>query len=865
MERRTAPLHVLMVEDSAADAELIVRAMRELGVPIEHRRVTGASAMRACLAERVPDIVLSDFSMPGFSGQEALRIAQAEVPDVPFLFVSGTIGEELAIEALREGADDYVLKDNLRRLPSAMDRAIRAASERRDRMRMAMALQESEERFRSIVESSQDWIWEIDTTGRIVYTNDAVREILGYEPRELVGRNMLDLMTADSRRIVEALIPHYLVGSNRWRRRRVDFHDRDGEVRVMTSSARSMHDGGDKVTGFRGAHHDDTERLAQEARIRQLVRIHAVLSAFSTQALRATSRQEVLDRACEIAVGQGGFRAAVIGRRVGEDVLEFVAHCGDPAVLKPIVRGEPVPIDASSPYHDFPGARALRERRMVFVPDFTAADVPPRLRDMMVHLGVRSQVALPLGDDAWGFLILLSNETKRDDGEETALLKRLADDIAHACDFIEQSERLEFLAYNNEVTGLPNRAEFRNRVPRLLREHGRLVVAVLDLHGLGRVNDSRGRRYGDLLLQRVGEALAEVAPGAFVAHPESDTFVLAYPGDVGDGDAAAAQLEVFLHALGQRPFVIEGESVYVALSAGIALAPAHGEDGETLERNGLAALSEAKQRRVRVVAFTEDLRGRAARRLELERDLRNAIESDQFTLHYQPKFHAGTQRLLGAEALLRWRHPDGNLVSPADFIPVLEETGLIVQVGRWVLRSALATATRWRERHHPSIRIAVNLSARELRTSDFLEAYGAMLTPTMVDQPIDIEVTESMLMDDIEHSTHLLERLRELGCRVAIDDFGTGYSSLNYLARLPADEIKIDKSFIALLAHSPETMGLVTNIITLAHSLSLQVVAEGVEEEEQAKLLRLLRCDAVQGYFYGRPMAAEDFVSRYFN
>jgi len=159
----------------------------------------------------------------------------------------------------------------------------------------------------------------------------------------------------------------------------------------------------------------------------------------------------------------------------------------------------------------------------------------------------------------------------------------------------------------------------------------------------------------------------------------------------------------------------------------------------------------------------------------------------------------------------------------------------------------------------------VNLSARELRTNDFLEAYGAMLAPTMVDQPIDIEVTESLLMDDIEHSTHLLQRLRELGCRVAIDDFGTGYSSLNYLARLPADEIKIDRSFIALLAHSPETMGLVTNIITLAHSLSLQVVAEGVEEEEQSKLLRLLRCDAVQGYFFGRPMPAEDFVGRYFD
>jgi EAL domain-containing protein (putative c-di-GMP-specific phosphodiesterase class I) len=202
-------------------------------------------------------------------------------------------------------------------------------------------------------------------------------------------------------------------------------------------------------------------------------------------------------------------------------------------------------------------------------------------------------------------------------------------------------------------------------------------------------------------------------------------------------------------------------------------------------------------------------------------------------------------------------------MSPAEFIPVLEDTGLIVPAGRWVMRRALATALAWRV-HLPGFRIAVNVSARELRDARFLDECRVLLGPHVADQLLDIEVTESLLMEDVEHCIRLLEGLRELGCRLSIDDFGTGFSSLNYLARLPIDEIKIDQSFTATLTHSPATMGLVTHIITLAHSLSLKVVAEGVEEEEQAKLLRLLRCDLLQGYLLGRPLPAAAFEARLF-
>ncbi|MDQ3510147.1 MAG: EAL domain-containing protein, partial [Pseudomonadota bacterium] len=349
---------------------------------------------------------------------------------------------------------------------------------------------------------------------------------------------------------------------------------------------------------------------------------------------------------------------------------------------------------------------------------------------------------------------------------------------------------------------------------------------------------------------------------ALVAHMESKTFALAYRTS-GSPESEIRRLDNVAQAFEREPFAIAGEDIHVELCGGLAFAPEHGDAPEILEHAALAALDECHKRGLRIHAFNDELRGRAGRRLALEADLRSAIGRDEFELFYQPKFDAASQRVVAAEALLRWNRPDAGLVSPAEFIPVLEETGLIVPVGQWVRRTALETVTGWRALGHDVFRICVNVSARELRHPGFLADARLLLEPHAGNQLIEIEVTESLLMEDIEHSIRSLESLRDLGCEIAIDDFGTGYSSLNYLTRLPVDVLKIDKSFIALMTESPETMGLITNIIHMAHSMSLSVVAEGVETEEQAKLLRLLRCDMLQGYLLGRPMPAADFAEQF--
>jgi PAS domain S-box-containing protein/diguanylate cyclase (GGDEF)-like protein len=861
MVNSAARLKVLMVEDSPADAELVLRALSDLAIPIEHLRVADENGLRNALADFAPDVILSDFSMPGFSGQEALGIASETLPQVPFLFVSGTIGEELAIDALRQGAMDYVLKDNLRRLSSAVERAMETARQRSERIRIERALRESEERFRTIVESSQDWIWENERDTRITYSNGAMANILGYQLEELLGTLAVDHMVPADREQVRKRLPKLVAAQRGWERWRLRWQHRDGGVRVLESTATPRFNANREFVGYRGVDHDITEQLQQEDRIRHLARIHAVLSALGNTILRTRTREELLGQVCQVAVEQGAFEAACISALVEGDGFETVGSYGNQAVIQLIQQQRAGLSEGISVPQMQPGLRAFHEARNVIIRDFVTSDLPVQMRTEMEAMGIAAQIALPIGSPPWGVLGLFSARPQEFDHQEVALLERLTSEVDYAIDFIAKSERLEYMAYHNPITGLPNRTAFQQQVAARLAE-GPVAVAVVDLAHFGRINDSRGREFGDRLLRMAGHRLKTVVgPSAIVAHPGEDSFLVAQSA-TGSIQEEVECLDALLRTLDDVPYEIEDEQIFLHLNCGVAVSPEHGTDGKTLERNATAALGEALKRKVRIEPFTNRLHELAVRRIELERDLRRAFEENQFELFYQPKFNAHDQRLVGAEALLRWRHPQAGLISPAEFIPVLEDTGLIVQAGHWVMRTALDMALAWRARGYAALRIAVNVSARELRNLRFLDECRHLLEPHAAEQLLDIEVTESLLMDDIDQNIPLLQSLRALGCRVAIDDFGTGYSSLSYLARLPIDVIKIDQSFIAELTHSPQTTSLITNIIAMVHSLSLKVVAEGVEEEAQAHLLRQLRCDELQGYLLGRPMPAADFVER---
>jgi len=844
---------IILVEDDPLDRELVERALRKVSVPLEIVHVASEAAMKAALSGGRVDLVLSDVSLPSFSGPQALRLLRARAPGVPFILVSGTVSEQQAIGALQLGAVDYLLKDNLQRLPVAVEAALAAAARWREYEQAVEALRESDERFRAVVQASGAWIWEIDAALRIDYSNHEAQSLLGVEAAAVEGSPLTAWMHADDRAALQAKVAAALDARSGWRDPASRFLRPDGGVRWMEGSAVPRTDAQGAIDGFRGLYRDVTERVERESRIRELARFHAVLSEFSNAMLRATDVPSLLDRTCELIVQAGEFSVAMIAVSTGPNRMKVTAAAGDPRIIE-----FAIPRIEERREAERPSVQVLATGRPTADFDFTCPGDERSVKDHLTSIGVVNQMMLPIGRPPWAVLALASTRQHGFDAEELALLRRLAAEIDFARGAIEQSERLRWLAHHDLVSGLPNRAAI---VAHLRTLDGQpYYVAALHLVDYRALHDVRGRQFADEVVAAIGRRFGELLAGrAEVAHLGGEYLLVA--GAAPDHADALHSLERSLQQGSDAPVAVRDEVIHFSVRGGVACAPGHGGDLETLERHALSALAEAERSDHLLLEFNEQLRARAERRNLLERELRIAVAEEAFELHLQPKIHAVTGGLYGAEALMRWNHPTLGFVSPAEFIPLLESTGLITATGHWVMQTVYRLLRRWEREGLGQHRICVNVSAREFRQKGFVERCQAIFDGQS--DGVDIEVTESVVMHDLQRTIDILAGLRALGCTISIDDFGTGYSSLNYLAKLPADILKIDRSFIAGMADSSETLALVTNIIALAHSLGLKVVAEGVETEEQAKLLRLLRCDMLQGYLLCRPLPVEAFEQRY--
>lgn len=835
MDRLVEPLRVLIVEPRPAPAERLLQALGKCGWPIDSHRIDDPRELRAAIARFGPQVVLGCDSAGGVAGSDALRLAGAQVPRLPFILVSDRMDGVTASGALRMGAVDCVAVGDLPALSGALDAALSRAAEWREMEQVQHSLRVSEERFRTIVESTEDWVWEVDAHARLTYSNASVAHCLGYPASELIGLDIHGLLLPGEREAATALFRRRVNSRRGWRNRLLRWRHLDGGVRILESTARPLLDANGSLLGFRGIDRDVTDRLEQEATIRQLARIQSVLAALGTAVLRARDLSTLLETACRLLVEAGEFRAAAVGQRSAGGDMVFTHACGEPIEIELLGEAD----HGSHGDERLPARHASRYRSA-------------RSRD------AGACIALPVGQPGWAMLALASATESGFEPAEIDLLKRIADELDHAREFIARSERLEYLAYRNPESGLPNRASLTQRLPESVDGQG-FWIAALRIARFGQLVESRGRRFGDRLAAAIGDRVTQHLPtAALLAHTGENAFLLA-----GRAEGAQAECEAGLDRLladcSARPALIDGEQVHFELRAGLARAPEHGHDFDEVEGNALSALAEASRRDLRLAVYRDELSQRARRRLMIERELRLALEHRTFEMYLQPRFDARTRQLCGAEALLRWRHPEHGPIPPSELIPLLEETGLIVATGRWMMDCALATMRRWRTQGREPCRIAVNVSARELRQQGLVDACRALIGDAGAQHGLDLEVTESLLMDDIELSISVLRALRELGCRIAIDDFGTGYSSLSYLSRLPADVLKLDQSFTACVANSPATLSLVTTMIGLAHSLGMAVVAEGVEEDEQARLLQHLGCDELQGYLLGRPCPVIDF------
>jgi diguanylate cyclase (GGDEF)-like protein/PAS domain S-box-containing protein len=670
--------------------------------------------------------------------------------------------------------------------------------------------------LRSVVENSSENITIVDLDGTLRYASPAFERMLGYAPEEVVGKmNVLDHVHPDD-------LPHVLeetekalsAGGVVTNRAEYRFRHKDGSWRWIESAGTYLLDD-PHVKGVVVQIRDITERKRIEEALREA---------------EERFRRSFDDAAIGMAlVGRDG-RWLQVNRSLCE-ILGYQEEELLGKTFQDITHPDDLDVD-------------LDNLRRMLTGETRTYQTEKRYLHREGHV-------------VW---ILLSVSLVHDEeGEPLYFISQIQD----ITDRKALEERLHYQAFHDSLTDLPNRQLFMDRLGQALsrtrRRHKRVAVLFMDLDGFKVVNDSLGHDVGDLLLTAVAQRLRRcLRPEDTLARFGGDEFVVLI--EAVDNPAQAVQVAERITEELRRPILMEGRDLYVIASIGISLGDARTHDADGLLREADTAMYRTKDEGGNFRVFNPAMYERAFRRLEVENDLRRAIEQEEFVLHYQPMVDLQTGELWGMEALVRWEHPERGLLEPSEFVPVAEESGLVIQMGEQVLRESCFKAKEWQEENPriPPLVMFVNLSASQLSRLDLADTVERVLGETGLEGScLILDVTETVYVKVLAGNTAMLDRLRGLGVRFSIDDFGTGYSSLSYIRRLPADAIKIDQFFIKGLGENVEDTAVVRMIIELAHALGLEVIAEGVESEEQAALLREMDCDFAQGYHFSRPLPPE--------
>ncbi|MGC1561466.1 MAG: EAL domain-containing protein, partial [Bradyrhizobium sp.] len=528
--------------------------------------------------------------------------------------------------------------------------------------------------------------------------------------------------------------------------------------------------------------------------------------------------------------------------------------------------------DPENPYGKGTCGKAFRTQKASVNVDILNSEQGRPWRESSQKAGIVASCAVPLvkGSRSVGIILFFVTKSWAADKEIVALLSRMGENVSVALENFDRADekvraegRIQYLATHDELTCLPNRVTFHQLFEQSIRMAHRdcrqCALLFIDLDRFKVINDSLGHAAGDTLLIEVADRLRTcVRDSDLVARFGGDEFVVVLNG-ISDREQIAVVAQKILTTL-LPPVILAGHECRTTGSIGIAVFPENGSDVQTLTKNADMAMYLAKEEgKNNFRFFSPEVRSQSIERLKLEADLRRALERNQLTLHYQPKIQVATGQISGVEALLRWTHPLLGSISPAEFIPLAEETGLIIPIGRWVLKNACAQNMAWQREGLPVLSMAVNLSPRQFLDTNLLDDIDeALALSGMPARLLQLEITESMVMQNVERAIRLLDEIRSRGVRLAIDDFGTGYSSMSLMKKFPIDTIKIDRTFVRDLAESAEDRAIATAIISMGKALGLTVVAEGVETSEQDSFLRGHACDEIQGYLFSKPVRPED-------
>jgi diguanylate cyclase (GGDEF)-like protein/PAS domain S-box-containing protein len=673
------------------------------------------------------------------------------------------------------------------------------------------ALQASEEQFRRLADSMRDLVCQIDIAGTIQYASPSYQAVLGYDPQTLLGHSIFTGIHPDDRETAFAICQASLA---RGKANRTDIRRQhaNGDYLWLEAIGNPLRNAAGALIGAVISSRDITERKRVEVELR-----------LATQVFES----------CREAITVTDAETRILW--VNRAFSDITGYSAAEAV------GQTPRLLASGRHHrDFYQEmwRALiatgRWQGEIWNRSKTGEVYPEWLGISAVHDG---------------------------QGHLTHYVGIFSDLSEHKA----RIDQIEFLAHHDPLTALPNRLLLQDRLDRALsqaeRSQSSVALLFLDLDRFKLVNDSLGHALGDQLLQHVALRLHQkLRDTDTLSRQGSDEFMIVLPdtGVEGAGHVARNLLE----CLDRQPMQIADHSLSVTASIGISLYPDHGQDRDSLLKQAGAALRYAQSSGGNSCRFfTASMTVNTLERLQLETDLRHALERHQLLLHYQPQIDLGIDRIVGAEALLRWQHPERGLVSPGQFIPIAEDSGLIVPIGEWVMRETCRQAYAWQQAGLPAITVAVNLSALQFQRADLLDTVSQALTGSgLAPKWLELELTESILIQDTDNALRTVRQLRAMGLRLSIDDFGTGYSSLSYLQKLAVHTLKIDQSFVRGLASDADSAAIVRAVVQLAHSLKLNTIAEGVETDFQLAFLRNQGCDQVQGYYFSRPLPAIEFA-----